>query len=54
MTIIDVICLRKTPVEMSYGDDFAANVVIQSVHAVGVNEAIADPDTSFHTFLHFI
>ena len=38
---------------MSYGDDFSANVVVQSVNTVGVDEAIADPETSLHTFLDF-
>ena len=39
------------PVQVSYGDDLAADVVVESVDAVCVDEAVADPASSLHRLL---
>jgi hypothetical protein len=38
---------------MRDGDDFTANIVVQSVDSIGVDETIACPQSSFNTFLNF-
>ena len=43
----------QLPVEMRDGDDFSTDVVVESVDAVGVDEAVASPQTGLDTFLNF-
>jgi hypothetical protein len=38
---------------MRDGDDFTADVVVQSVDGIGVDETIAGPQASFYAFLNF-
>ena len=38
---------------MRNGDDFAADEVVEPIHRVGVDEAVADPDARPHHFSHF-
>ena len=38
---------------MCDGDDFTTDKVVQTIQGIGKNEAITDPDTSFHSFIDF-
>ena len=42
-----------TPVQMCDGDDLASDVVVEPVDAIGVDEAVADPDARLHRLLNF-
>ena len=43
----------KWLLQMSHSDDFAADVVVQSVQGVGEDEAVADPDSGLDCFFDF-
>ena len=43
-----IFTVRVLPVQVCYGDDLAADVIVESVDAVSVNEAIADPASRPH------
>ena len=38
---------------MSYGHNLAAHIVIQSIHIIRIDKAIADPTSGFHNLLNF-
>jgi hypothetical protein len=38
---------------MRYRDHFTTDKVIYTIYAVGVDEAITDPQTGLHYFAHF-
>ena len=43
----------KWLLQMSHCDDFAADVVVQSVQGVGEDEAVANPDSGLDCFFDF-
>ena len=45
--------LTHKPVQMGDSDNFSADIVIQSIHSIGVDETISNPDASLHTIFYF-
>jgi len=45
--------ISNVPVQMRNSDDFASNVVVESVDAVRVDEAVAGPKTGLDALLNF-
>ena len=38
---------------MGDSDNFSADIVIKSIHSIGVDETISNPDASLHTIFYF-
>lgn len=45
--------LTHKPVQMGDSDNFSTDIVIQSIHSIGVDETISNPDASLHTIFYF-
>ena len=45
--------LTHKPVQMGDSDNFSADIVIQSIYSIGVDETISNPDASLHTIFYF-
>lgn len=41
------------PVQMGNGDDFTSNIVIETIHSIGVDKTVSYPNTSLHAIFNF-